>query len=236
MRSLVVSSFAHELRRNFHPPGCRAPRRSWSSIGWRRRGCRAQSSLHNCTMGVPFEALLPYGICLAVRFSLSTPTPTPSLTPIPSVLRYHRRRPLQDQKHAERRKARQTLHRPVGQTKCAYIHRPRPETLTPRTVMDRDRRLTGWLRGQVDRPIAPAGFEYSNGWRVRQFLLLTSSPLSTRLTPPPGREELALDASIHPLAPYIFPLAYLDLFMLSEYHFSCFTTFPLRHVFERKKP
>lgn len=32
--------------------------------------------------------------------------------------------------------------------------------------MDRDRRLTGWLRGQVDRPIAPAGFEYSNGWRV----------------------------------------------------------------------
>lgn len=35
--------------------------------------------------------------------------------------------------------------------------------------MDRDRRLTGWLRGQVDRPIAPAGFEYSNGWRVSGY-------------------------------------------------------------------
>jgi hypothetical protein len=33
-------------------------------------------------------------------------------------------------------------------------------------VMDRDRRLTGYLRGQVDQPTAPAGFELSNGWRV----------------------------------------------------------------------
>ena len=32
--------------------------------------------------------------------------------------------------------------------------------------MDRDRRLTGYLRGQVDQPTAPAGFELSNGWRV----------------------------------------------------------------------
>jgi hypothetical protein len=34
------------------------------------------------------------------------------------------------------------------------------------TVMDRDRRLTGYLRGQIDQPTAPAGFEVSNGWRV----------------------------------------------------------------------
>jgi hypothetical protein len=33
-------------------------------------------------------------------------------------------------------------------------------------VMDRDRRLTGYLRGQTDQAIAPAGFELSNGWRV----------------------------------------------------------------------
>lgn len=33
-------------------------------------------------------------------------------------------------------------------------------------VMDRDRRLTGFLRGQTDRPTAPPGFELSNGWRV----------------------------------------------------------------------
>ena len=32
--------------------------------------------------------------------------------------------------------------------------------------MERDRRLTGTLRGQTDKPEAPAGFEFSNGWRV----------------------------------------------------------------------
>jgi len=33
-------------------------------------------------------------------------------------------------------------------------------------VMDRDRRLTGYLRGQTDQALAPAGFEFTNGWRV----------------------------------------------------------------------
>jgi hypothetical protein len=32
--------------------------------------------------------------------------------------------------------------------------------------MDRDRRLTGYLRGQTDNPVAPAGFELNNPWRV----------------------------------------------------------------------
>jgi hypothetical protein len=32
--------------------------------------------------------------------------------------------------------------------------------------MDRDRRLTGFIRGQTDRVKAPAGFELSNPWRV----------------------------------------------------------------------
>lgn len=34
------------------------------------------------------------------------------------------------------------------------------------TVMDRDRRLTGYLRGQTDRVEAPEGFELNNPWRV----------------------------------------------------------------------
>lgn len=34
-------------------------------------------------------------------------------------------------------------------------------------VMDRDRRLTGSLRGQTNSPIAAAGFELNNPWRVR---------------------------------------------------------------------
>ena len=33
-------------------------------------------------------------------------------------------------------------------------------------VMDRDRRLTGLLRGQTDNPLAPVGFELNNPWRV----------------------------------------------------------------------
>lgn len=33
-------------------------------------------------------------------------------------------------------------------------------------VMDRDRRLTGTLRGQTDKPEAPPGFEFSHGWKV----------------------------------------------------------------------
>ncbi len=33
-------------------------------------------------------------------------------------------------------------------------------------VMDRDRRLTGYLRGQTDNAAAPPGFELNNPWRV----------------------------------------------------------------------
>lgn len=32
--------------------------------------------------------------------------------------------------------------------------------------MARDRRLTGTLRGQINNPEAPLGFEFSNAWKV----------------------------------------------------------------------
>lgn len=32
--------------------------------------------------------------------------------------------------------------------------------------MERDRRLTGFMRGQTDKPVAPPGFELNNPWRV----------------------------------------------------------------------
>ncbi|KAK3332109.1 hypothetical protein B0T19DRAFT_94875 [Cercophora scortea] len=35
-----------------------------------------------------------------------------------------------------------------------------------RQMMDRDRRLTGYLRGQIDSPVAPPGYELNNPWRV----------------------------------------------------------------------
>ena len=33
--------------------------------------------------------------------------------------------------------------------------------------MERDLRLTGFMRGQTDKAEAPAGFELNNPWRVR---------------------------------------------------------------------
>lgn len=35
-----------------------------------------------------------------------------------------------------------------------------------RQMMDRDRRLTGSLRGQTDKPEAPLGFELNNPWKL----------------------------------------------------------------------
>ncbi|KAG5953167.1 hypothetical protein E4U53_006544 [Claviceps sorghi] len=35
-------------------------------------------------------------------------------------------------------------------------------------VMERDRRLTGTLRGQIANPEAPSGFEFSNGWKLEK--------------------------------------------------------------------
>ena len=37
-----------------------------------------------------------------------------------------------------------------------------------RQMMDRDRRLTGDIRGQTDNPTAPDGFELSNPWRLEK--------------------------------------------------------------------
>lgn len=48
--------------------------------------------------------------------------------------------------------------------------------------MDRDRRLTGYLRGQVDQPTAPAGFELSNGWRVSYTIFLSTRCTSRHIT------------------------------------------------------
>ncbi|KAL7938700.1 hypothetical protein V8C35DRAFT_288909 [Trichoderma chlorosporum] len=37
-----------------------------------------------------------------------------------------------------------------------------------KVMMERDRRLTGTLRGQTDNPQAPLGFEVSNGWKLEK--------------------------------------------------------------------
>ncbi|KAK2075123.1 hypothetical protein P8C59_009275 [Phyllachora maydis] len=37
-----------------------------------------------------------------------------------------------------------------------------------RQMMDRDRRLTGFLRGQTDSPMAPLGYELNNSWKLEK--------------------------------------------------------------------
>jgi hypothetical protein len=61
------------------------PRRSWSSTRSGLSTTRVLDGPYHTTqytaMGVPFEALLPYGICLAVRHCLHSPPPqNPPLT------------------------------------------------------------------------------------------------------------------------------------------------------------
>lgn len=41
------------------------------------------------------------------------------------------------------------------------------QSLTQGAVLDRDQRLTGFVRGQTDNVAAPPGFELNNPWRVR---------------------------------------------------------------------
>ncbi|KAK4217250.1 hypothetical protein QBC37DRAFT_415249 [Rhypophila decipiens] len=38
-------------------------------------------------------------------------------------------------------------------------------------MMERDRRLTGSLRGQSDAPIAPPGFELNNPWKAERRII-----------------------------------------------------------------
>jgi len=59
--------------------------------------------------------------------------------------------------------------------------------------MDRDRRLTGYLRGQVDQPTAPAGFELSNGWRVSRTPFASTNQVSQRR----GADEILSGREAH---------------------------------------
>lgn len=61
--------------------------------------------------------------------------------------------------------------------------------------MQRDRRLTGYLRGQTDKPEAPEGFELNNPWKVgkamvkrlRQMLTLNAAREAGFVNPIPMR-------------------------------------------------
>ena len=107
-------------------------------------------------------------------------------------VRFHWRCTLEDQTHAKRRQESKAVDRCVGQAKYVFareivqawrIHwRWAPANRFESTVMDRDRRLTGFLRGQTDNVNAPAGFELSNPWRVSPELFEAAHMLDLWLT------------------------------------------------------
>ncbi|KAF2203984.1 hypothetical protein GQ43DRAFT_221754 [Delitschia confertaspora ATCC 74209] len=81
-------------------------------------------------MGVPFEALLPYGIMIGM-FAFTGGA--------------------------------------LGQLRWMQNGRKRPRhglDIWDQVMMQRDRRLTGFARGQTDKAEAPAGFELNNPWKV----------------------------------------------------------------------
>ncbi|KAF7957665.1 hypothetical protein EAE96_003238 [Botrytis aclada] len=90
------------------------------------------TSYEIATMGVPFEALLPYGIMLAM-FGITGA----GMSGVRSLQNGGKR-------------ARHSV------------------DAWDRQMMDRDRRLTGFLRGQTDNPSAPLGFELNNPWRLEK--------------------------------------------------------------------
>ncbi|KAJ4360583.1 uncharacterized protein N0V89_001149 [Didymosphaeria variabile] len=85
-------------------------------------------------MGVPFEALLPYGIMLGM-FAFS-------------AVSVGKLKEMQNGGKKTRR----------GMDAWDRLQQ----------MLERDRRLTGFARGQTDKAEAPAGFELNNPWRMEQ--------------------------------------------------------------------
>ncbi|CZT40913.1 uncharacterized protein RSE6_00586 [Rhynchosporium secalis] len=102
-------------------------------------------------MGVPFEALLPYAIMIGM-FGVTGAG-------------------LSKIRHMQNG-GKRARHSVDQWDKVSY-----PSLSTRRMLidfqqmMDRDRRLTGFLRGQTDKAAAPAGFELNNPWRLEKRII-----------------------------------------------------------------
>lgn len=127
-------------------------------------------------MGVPFEALIPYAIMLGVRslraFSIKTQTDTmPQMFGATGA-------GLSKIRHMQNggKRARHSIDQWDKQS-IDTARKKRHQLLTLWAVMDRDRRLTGFLRGQTDNVQAPPGFELNNPWRVSYPFPMTESSI-----------------------------------------------------------
>ncbi|RYN41381.1 hypothetical protein AA0112_g2175 [Alternaria arborescens] len=100
-------------------------------------------------MGVPFEALLPYAIMTGF-FAFSA---------------------VSVGKLKEMQNGGKKTRRGIDAWDRVSFRKPRciGKMLTSvQQMMERDRRLTGFMRGQTDKPVAPEGFELNNPWRCEQ--------------------------------------------------------------------
>ncbi|TVY24783.1 hypothetical protein LHYA1_G006841 [Lachnellula hyalina] len=117
-------------------------------------------------MGVPFEALLPYAIMLGVsppHLEFEAPAPYGALC---LALAERDFRSSGICRTEERGQGIQLIN---GIGKVLYtLFSGCSHDVDEYTVMDRDRRLTGFLRGQTDNPTAPPGFELNNPWRLEK--------------------------------------------------------------------
>ncbi|EOA92048.1 hypothetical protein ACJQWK_04157 [Exserohilum turcicum] len=100
-------------------------------------------------MGVPFEALLPYAIMTGF-FAFS-------------AVSVGKLQEMQNGGKRTRRGIDAWDRYDWTMTSC--------DVYSQDAVMERDRRLTGFMRGQTDKPYAPAGFEVNNPWRCEQRFL-----------------------------------------------------------------
>ncbi|KAJ4989465.1 hypothetical protein SVAN01_05000 [Stagonosporopsis vannaccii] len=104
-------------------------------------------------MGVPFEALLPYAIMTGF-FAFSAV----------SVGK------LKEMQNGGKRTRRGI---DAWDRQCSKVRHAHDDLIPTKhtdhtAVMERDRRLTGFMRGQTDKAEAPAGFELNNPWRCEQ--------------------------------------------------------------------
>ncbi|KAL2215861.1 hypothetical protein M432DRAFT_642256 [Thermoascus aurantiacus ATCC 26904] len=104
-------------------------------------------------MGVPFEALIPYGIIIGMFGITSAGL---------SILKSYQN---------DGKKARWNLDawdRYVIVVAVVFSPRTNEANRVNSTVMERDLRITGRLRGQSGNPEPPKGFEVSNPWRIEK--------------------------------------------------------------------
>ncbi|RDA93763.1 hypothetical protein CP533_0270 [Ophiocordyceps camponoti-saundersi (nom. inval.)] len=101
-------------------------------------------------MPVPFEALLPYAIMVAMFGVTGT------------GLAFVRT------KQNEGKRPRYSLDAWDRQSTPTSRSAPRVRLTVLHPVMERDRRLTGTKRGQTSEPEAPPGFEFTNGWKTEK--------------------------------------------------------------------